>query len=800
MSQPADEGKTLLYDNMRKLISIIDELKDVGVQQYIQLPRIAVVGTQSAGKSSLLEAIVGIDFLPRGEGVVTRRPLELRLVHVSPTEGEDFKPYAEFPKDGKTKYYDFDKAREKIIQLTDSVAGKNKGIVDDPITMTVYSTSCPDLTLIDLPGITRIPLANSDQKQDIEKITKEMCRRYARDSRTIILAVMPANQDMSTSDALKMAHEEDPEGIRTIGVFTKIDIMDKGTNARKMLLGQEIALRLGYVGVKGRSQADIQSSMKVSEALKIEKDYFATHPVYSTLPPGHVGTEALTQKLTKVLFSHIRSTLPEIAKEIQNKIKECEERLRDLGEPLPSSQKEKMQLLWNMITDFTENFKNNIRGKYDPKRNTKVSGEISGGAKIKLMFQELYSDFLEKKPTQNMSDDHINKAIVLHQGDSIPGFPSVDSFLFLITPLLKQMRDPGLELLNNVHLYLESIASQLVDRIFARFPSIIDEINDIVNKALLEEKEITKELIENVIESERTYIFTNDIEYMTQRTALIPNSDQGRSNDPNRKPINPEKLFIDEMRQRIDAYFYIVLRNIRDTIPKILGNFLVKAVQEKMQYTLYNEINKNEQLMNMVGEPPHITAERETLNKVLGVLRKARLVLTKDPDLAPTFKETNPVQPLKANPKTTSDSTERSITSTTAPSSRSSNNPFGQQEDDRRKAPMDPVVQTTLPTNTTTNKMPQGTNPNPSGFPSKPMPDTFNQPISGGFGGSGQQMPWTTGPSNPGNTGGTGVPSTGTGGTNNPYAPTGGKTFAPSKPGVFGNPSGEKKPGTGLFG
>lgn len=67
MSQPADEGKTLLYDNMRKLISIIDELKDVGVQQYIQLPRIAVVGTQSAGKSSLLEAIVGIDFLPRGE-------------------------------------------------------------------------------------------------------------------------------------------------------------------------------------------------------------------------------------------------------------------------------------------------------------------------------------------------------------------------------------------------------------------------------------------------------------------------------------------------------------------------------------------------------------------------------------------------------------------------------------------------------------------------------------------------------------------------------------------------------------
>jgi len=506
MSQPAEEGKTLLYDNMRKLISIIDELKDVGVQQYIQLPRIAVVGTQSAGKSSLLEAIVGVDFLPRGEGVVTRRPLELRLVHVSPTAGEDFKPYAEFPKEGKTKYYDFDKAREKIIQLTDQIAGKNKGIVDDPITMTVYSTSCPDLTLIDLPGITRIALANSDQVKDIEKVTKDMCRRYARDSRTIILAVMPANQDMATSDSLKMAQEEDPEGIRTIGVVTKIDIMDKGTNARRMLLGQDIPLKLGFVGVKGRSQLDINNNMKVAEALKIEKDFFVTHPVYSTLPPGHVGTEALTQKLTKVLFGHIRNTLPEIAKEIQNKIRECEERQKDLGDPLPSNTKEKMQLLWNMITDFTENFKNNIRGKYDPKRNARVAGEISGGAKIKLMFQELYSDFLDRRPTQHMSDEQINKAIVLHQGDSIPGFPSVDSFLYLITPLLKQMRDPALELLNNVHLYLESIAQQLIEKIFARFPTIIDEITEIVNRALLEEKEIAKDLVENVIESERTYL------------------------------------------------------------------------------------------------------------------------------------------------------------------------------------------------------------------------------------------------------------------------------------------------------
>jgi replication fork clamp-binding protein CrfC len=115
----------------------------------------------------------------------------------------------------------------------------------------VYSNSCPDLTLIDLPGITRIAIEGQDV--DIERVTKSMAEGYAKDERTVILAVMPANADLSTSDALQMARKLDPLGKRTIGVITKIDIMDRGTNARKILMNEEIALNLGYVGVKNRS-------------------------------------------------------------------------------------------------------------------------------------------------------------------------------------------------------------------------------------------------------------------------------------------------------------------------------------------------------------------------------------------------------------------------------------------------------------------------------------------------------------------------------------------------------------------
>ena len=144
--------------------------------------------------------------------------------------------------------------RDSINLVTDKVAGAKKGIVDKPIVLNIYSHTCPDLTLIDLPGITRIPMAGSDQPSNIEQITRSMCTRYCSDPRTIILCVVSANADLSTSDGLQMARELDPKGLRTIGVLTKIDIMDKGTNAKRMLTGADIPLRLGYVGIKNRSQ------------------------------------------------------------------------------------------------------------------------------------------------------------------------------------------------------------------------------------------------------------------------------------------------------------------------------------------------------------------------------------------------------------------------------------------------------------------------------------------------------------------------------------------------------------------
>ncbi len=156
------------------------------------------------------------------------------------------------------------------------------------------------------------------------------------------------------------------------------------------------------------------------------------------MPPGLLGCDVLTNKLTKILFTHIKHNLPEIIKEIRSKLKDCETELNDLGPPMPSTQSDKMHLLWNMVTEFVQTYKNQIQGKYDARRANPTSNggpvraELSGGARIKMNFYKLYGEFTEFNATQEYNDMVIERAIAMHEGDSIPGFPSVDVFYYLI--------------------------------------------------------------------------------------------------------------------------------------------------------------------------------------------------------------------------------------------------------------------------------------------------------------------------------------------------------------------------------
>jgi dynamin 1-like protein len=292
---------------MDQLIPIINKLQevfeaidpdspDVEIPD-VDLPRIVVVGSQSSGKSSVLESLVQRDFLPRGKDIVTRRPLVLQLLHVSQTQrAEEWGEFGHLP--GR-RFSDFLQIRREIEEDTARIAGSNKGISRQPIHLKIYSPHVVNLTLVDLPGITKIPVG--EQPQDIENQLRQLVLEYTSRPNSVILAVTPANSDLVNSDALKIAREVDPTGARTIGVLTKLDLMDAGTHAGDILCNRaSFRLQLGFIGVVNRSQHDINVNKPIAEAMRQETEFFRNHAHYRHIA-HRCGTQFLAKELNKVI-------------------------------------------------------------------------------------------------------------------------------------------------------------------------------------------------------------------------------------------------------------------------------------------------------------------------------------------------------------------------------------------------------------------------------------------------------------------------------------------------------------------
>uniref|UniRef100_A0A8C6RD90 Dynamin-type G domain-containing protein n=1 Tax=Nannospalax galili TaxID=1026970 RepID=A0A8C6RD90_NANGA len=261
-------------EKVRPCIDLIDSLRALGVEQDLALPAIAVIGDQSSGKSSVLEALSGVA-LPRGSGIVTRCPLELKLKKLR--EGKEWR--------GKVTYGIFEvelsdpsQVEGEINKAQNHIAGEGLGISSELISLEVSSPHVPDLTLIDLPGITRVAVGN--QPADIGHQIKRLIRKYIQKQETINLVVVPSNVDIATTEALSMAQEVDPEGDRTIGILTKPDLVDRGAEDKVVDVVRNLVchLKKGYMVVRCRGQQDIQDQLSLAEALRREQAFFKEHP------------------------------------------------------------------------------------------------------------------------------------------------------------------------------------------------------------------------------------------------------------------------------------------------------------------------------------------------------------------------------------------------------------------------------------------------------------------------------------------------------------------------------------------
>lgn len=236
-----DETADEMLNLTRQMIEIRNILTQVDSQsETLKLPSIVVVGSQSSGKSSVLEAIVGQEFLPKGNNMVTRRPIELTLIN-SPDSASEV---AEFPALKLFNITDFLQVQKTLFDLNMAVPAA-ECILNDPIQITIRSPKVPDLTLVDLPGY--IQVEASDQPAELKQKIRGLCNRYL-EAPNIILAISAADVDLANSSALRAAKLADPRGERTVGVITKIDLVDP-EKARAILLNRKYPLRMGYVGV-----------------------------------------------------------------------------------------------------------------------------------------------------------------------------------------------------------------------------------------------------------------------------------------------------------------------------------------------------------------------------------------------------------------------------------------------------------------------------------------------------------------------------------------------------------------------
>uniref|UniRef100_A0A8U8CAL9 dynamin GTPase n=1 Tax=Geospiza parvula TaxID=87175 RepID=A0A8U8CAL9_GEOPR len=470
---------------MEELIPLVNKLQDafssIGQSCHLDLPQIAVVGGQSAGKSSVLENFVGRDFLPRGSGIVTRRPLILQLIF-SKTE------YAEFLHCKSKKFTDFDEVRQEIEAETDRVTGTNKGISPVPINLRVYSPHVLNLTLIDLPGITKVPVG--DQPQDIEFQIRDMILQFISRESSLILAVTPANMDLANSDALKMAKEVDPQGLRTIG--------------NKLL-----PLRRGYIGVVNRSQKDIDGKKDIRAALAAERKFFLSHPAYRHMAE-RMGTPHLQRVLNQQLTNHIRESLPSLRSKLQSQLLSLEKEVEEYKNFRPDDPARKTKALLQMVQQFGVDFEKRIEGSGDQVDTL----ELSGGARINRIFHERFPFELVKMEFDEKDlRREISYAIKNIHGVRTGLFTPDLAFEAIVKKQVVKLKEPCLKCVDLVIQELINTVRQCTSKL-GSYPRLREETERIVTTHIREREGKTKDQILLLIDIELSYINTNHEDFI----------------------------------------------------------------------------------------------------------------------------------------------------------------------------------------------------------------------------------------------------------------------------------------------
>ncbi|XP_051137724.1 dynamin-related protein 4C-like [Andrographis paniculata] len=622
-------------DRIRPLLDAVDRLRNLKImQEGIQLPTIVVVGDQSSGKSSVLESLAGIS-LPRGQGICTRVPLIMRLQNHSSPNPEFFLEY-----DGKVVQTDEENIPNSIVMATDEIAGDGKGISDNPLTLTVKKNGVPDLTMVDLPGITRVPVHG--QPEDIYEQISSIIMEYITPEESIILNVLSASVDFTTCESIRMSQRVDKTGQRTLAVVTKADKAPEGLLEK--VTADDVNIGLGYVCVRNRIGEETYEEARGEESRLFEK-----HPLLSKISKSMVGIPVLAQKLVQIQATIIVKCLPDIVKKIDEKLTWNIESVNKLPKVL-TSVSDALTSFMSIIGSAKESLRKILlRGEYDEYPDEK---EMHSSARL----AELLDKFSGKIQADHIGSDSKNQFLideisVLAEAKSIqlPNFLPRTAFLTLLQRKIKCVSAMPFECVDSAWTYIGNVVVSVLMKHAENYPQLVVPTKRAAQNLIARRKQHLIDMMKDLIEMEKLTDYTCNPEYMVLCNKFI--SFQPQLMRIMEDYYQPSKLCIDDygevdvahlrsqgrvvqeafdLKMRLVAYWKVALKRMVDNLALHMMFGINNLVNKDLEKEIIEEVmgKDGRGLDRMLGESPSISEKRKRFMNSIELLKESKDVVS----------------------------------------------------------------------------------------------------------------------------------------------------------------------------
>jgi GTPase SAR1 family protein len=383
---PFDAGDVALTSSLedlqtneqRRILDTVAQVRKCGLESILSLPQLVVCGDQSAGKSSVLEALTGVPF-PRNDNLCTRFATEIILrranansltIKVIPDASRSAIAQSKI-KAFEQSITDFEDL-PRIMGLAMAVMGLTnapdsdtmpRAFSKDVLSIVIEGPARPQLTLVDIPGL----IATSTRgvtAADVDMVA-EITDHYIQQHRTICLAVVSATNDYANQKILQKVRDVDRDGDRTLGIITKPDGVAPGSGAERGYLelaqNKDIFFKLGWHVLKNRKFEEREFSLMERNAS--EATFFRTSN-FKSLPQSSVGIDALRIRLSLLLFEHVKRELPKLRQDLESVLHESQTQLDLLGQDR-SSPSECKAYLTQLSQDYRQLCKAAVDGHYE---------------------------------------------------------------------------------------------------------------------------------------------------------------------------------------------------------------------------------------------------------------------------------------------------------------------------------------------------------------------------------------------------------------------------------------------------